>query len=136
MKAIDWMNKTASQHRGQKRVDVIAACVKVCKCGERNAYYAFKKTAAKRMNSSYKTIVNFKSSFDPSEKIKDVIDSLPDDGYITEHELCDMAGVGMYKLSRYKDQFTDNFLAVRDGAKLSCFWAKKKMINEMRKAIS
>lgn len=82
-----------------------------------------------------KTIDDFKNNFDVNTRIRKAIESLPDDGYVSSKEMVNISGVGLYRLSQSMDDFKDNIVRVRNYGNSSMFWAKKKMILQMRKVL-
>lgn len=83
------------------------------------------------ISSKVKSLNDFRSQFDNIYKIKVAIAKLPADGYLTEMEFREFAGVSAVNLSRFKEKFEENQLKTKD----KTYWAKAPFIKKMKQVI-
>lgn len=114
--------------------EIVNMCMKETG-GKKTQAYLYASESFSGKEAKVRTIDDFKNNFDINTKIKKAIENLPDDGYVSSKEMVNISGVGLYRLSQAMDDFKDNIVKVRNYGNNSTFWAKKKMILQMRKVL-
>lgn len=130
-----WFQKNKKRLKNKSIKEIVDMCIKETKGGKTQAYLYASELFSGKNTKETKTIDDFKNNFDVNTRVKKAIESLPDDGYISNKEMAQISGVGLYKLSLAVDDFQDNVVKIRNYGTNSTFWAKKKMILQMRKVL-
>lgn len=140
----EWFSKNLERY--PKRSSAVKACSKATgisasQCRrvllqiERSGGNKISATKPLKTALKIRTLADFRSNHDVEKKIKTAIESLPEDGYVTEQEIKDSIQIDNNKFARFRDHFQNNYLVVRDHGRHTTYWAKSGMIKKMKEIV-